>query len=184
MTEKPEAPSALISEALEPEAAVRPISREPITVSVGSSRWVAPLAAGIALIALGLATWALVRSPADGNAAIDSPGNPTANVCSAFQTVTKAVGLQTNTDLGAEPVAQQAVAGNARLALVGGGTYLLNRIPATTPPELAEAVRVFAMNLQDIGMNYLAGVANSDPAQISRLADGRKSSAAIGDLCR
>jgi len=184
MTEKPEAPTALLSEALEPEAALRPVSREPITVSVDSSRWVAPLAAVIALIAVGLATWALVRTPTDGNAANESLGSPAANVCTAFQTVAKAVSLQTNTDLGAEPVAQQAVAGNARLALIGGGAYLLNRIPATTPPELAQAVRVFAMNLQDIGMNYLAGVADSDPAQTSRLADGQKSSATIGGLCR
>jgi hypothetical protein len=184
MTEKPDEAPAHPLEALEPEAASRPVSREPITVSVGSSRWVAPLAAGIALIALGLAIWALVRAPADGNAAIESSVNPAANVCSAFQTVAKAVGLQTNTDLGAEPVAQQAVAGNARLALVGGGAYLLNSIPATTPPELAQAVRTFAWNLQEIGMNYLAGVTNSDPVQLSRLADGEKTSATIGGLCR
>jgi hypothetical protein len=184
MTEKPDEAPANPSEELEPKATSRPISREPITVSLGSSRWVAPLAAGIALIATGLSTWALVRTPAADNATIESSVNPAANVCSAFQTVAKAVGLQTNTDLGAEPVAQQAVAGNARLALVGGGAYLLNSIPATTSPELAQAVRTFAWTLQEIGMNYLAGVTNSDPAQLSRLADGEKTSATIAGLCQ
>ena len=49
--------------------------------------------------------------------------------------------LQTHADLGPEPVALAAVAGNARLALFGGGQYLLNSLDSATPPELADAVR-------------------------------------------
>jgi hypothetical protein len=39
-------------------------------------------------------------------------------ICTAFDTVSKAVPGQTHADLGPDPVAQEAVAGNARSALV------------------------------------------------------------------
>lgn len=153
-------------------------------MSVGSSRWLAPLAAVIALIATGLATWALVKPPAADDAAFAQDGDPKANLCSTAQTVIKAVSMQTNTDLGPDPVAQQAVAGNARLALLGGGGYLLSRIPAAAPQELVDAVREFANGVEDIGMNYLAGVADADPKQTSRLADAQKASEKIMGICQ
>ena len=80
--------------------------------------------------------------------------------------------MQTHVDLGPDPVAQKAVAGNARLALVGGGEYLLRHLDPKTPPELADAVRSFANNLEDIGMNALAEVPGNDPAQAARLSEG------------
>ena len=186
MTDTPEQQPAHSSEAPELEAAPREVSREPITVTVGSSRWLAPLAVVISLIAAGLAAWALVKAPAGNNAAVGQAGDgdPKATVCSAFQTVVNAVSLQTHADLGPEPVAQLAVAGNARLALLGGGQYLLGRIPAAAPSELADAVRGFAGNLEQIGMNYLAGVADSDPAQVNLQADSQGASAKIVGMCQ
>ena len=186
MTETPEQKPAHALEAPEPEAASRAVSREPVTVTVGSSRWLAPLAVVISLIAAGLAAWALMKAPAANNAAVGQAGDadPKATVCNAFQTVVTAVSLQTHTDLGPEPVPQLAVAGNARLALLGGGQYLLGRIPAGAPPELADAVRGFAGNLEQIGMNYLAGVADSDPAQVNLQADSQGASAKIVGMCQ
>ena len=128
----------------------------PQTTRQNVSRWAAPVALLIAVVAVALAIWALVsasrKAPATALA-----GDPKMRVCTAFDTVSKAVQLQTHADLGPEPVALAAVAGNARLALFGGGQYLLNRLDSATPPELADAVRSFANVLQDIGMNALAG---------------------------
>ena len=127
------------------------------------SRWAAPVALLIALIAVALAVWALVSESSEAPAAAQQDGDPKTRVCSAFDTVSNAVQIQTHVDLGPDPVAQKAVAGNARLALVGGGEYLLRHLDPKTPPELADAVRSFANNLEDIGMNALAEVPGTDP---------------------
>ncbi len=112
------------------------------------------------------------------------PADAKVRACGAFDTVTKAVSLQTHIDLGQDPVPQAAIAGNARLALFGGGQYLLNRLDSATPAELADAVRQFANDLQDIGMNALAGVANDVPEQSARLADAEGLRKRITELCK
>ena len=156
------------------------------------SRWVAPAALLIAVIAIGVAIWALVRTP--GEAAVNAQQAPAGNaqgsddakarVCVAFDTVRKAVSLQTNADLGPDPVAKEAVAANARLATLGGGEYLLSRLDPATPPELADPVRSFANNLQDIGMNQLVGMPNTDPAVAARLSEAQAASQQIADMCK
>lgn len=186
MTETPEQRPAQAVEASEDEVVARGVSREPITVKSSSASWLAPLATVISLIAAALAIWALVKAPSH-NAAQTGPvltGDPKATVCSAFQQVVTAVSLQTHTDLGQEPVPMMAVAGNARLALLGGGSYLLSRIPAGTPPELANEVRGFATSLEQIGMNYLAGVPDTDQGQINLQADSQGASSKIVNLCK
>lgn len=118
----------------------------------------------------------------------DKAAEPTAEskqkVCAAFDTVSRAVQLQTNADLGPDPVAQTAVASNARLSLIGGGEYLLSRVDDETPPELADAVRLFANNLEDIGLNALAGVTNEDPQQAARLSSGEDGRNKVAELCK
>jgi hypothetical protein len=148
------------------------------------SRWAAPAALLIAVIAVGLAVWALVSASAKAPAAAEQPGDSKARVCAASDTVSEAVALQTHADLGPDPVAKASVAGNARLALIGGGQYLLNRLDSATPRELADAVRSFANNLQDIGMNQLAQVASDDPAQAARLGEVESVRKRIADLCK
>jgi hypothetical protein len=186
MTETPDQKPAHALEATEPETVSRGVSRNPITVNSSSANWLAPLAVVISLIAAGLAAWALMKAPAKNDAAVGPlvSGDPKTVVCTAFQKVVTAVSLQTHTDLGQEPVPQLAVAGNARLALLGGGQYLLGRIPAGTPPELADAVRGFATNLEQIGMNYLAGVADADQAQVNLQADSQADSSKIVGMCK
>jgi len=157
-----------------------------------SSRWVPAAALLIAVVAIGLAVWALVRT--SDEPAVNAQQPPTVNaqqsddakarVCAAFDTVRKAVSMQTNADLGPDPVAKEAVAANARLATLGGGEYLLSRLDPATPPELADAVRSFANNLQDIGMSQLVGVPNTDPALAAQLGEAQAASPQIADMCK
>jgi hypothetical protein len=152
--------------------------------SGGLSRWAAPAALLIAVIAVGLAVWALVSPPSKAPAADQQPGDLKARVCPAFETVSNAVALQTHKDMGPSPVAILAVAGNARLSLIGGGQYLLNRLDPAPPGELADAIRSFANNLQDIGMNQLAEVPREDPAQAARMSGIEAARQQIAFLCK
>jgi hypothetical protein len=154
----------------------------------------------VAVIAAGTAVWALLRpagdathrepspgapsSAAPSSAAEGRPGDAKAHVCAAFDTVRNAVSLQTNTNLGPDPVAREAVAGNARLATLGGGTYLASRIDPAAPAELTDAVRTFANQLQDIGIKQLAGIPNTDGALSAQFDDAQKTSTHITDLCK
>jgi hypothetical protein len=76
------------------------------------------------------------------------------------------------------------VAANARLATLGGGEYLLSRLDPATPSELADPVRSFANNLQDIGMNQLVGLPNTDPTVAARLSEAQAASQQITDMCK
>ena len=152
-------------------------------------RWISPAALLIAVIAIGIAIWALVRTPGEAAVNAQHPAearsdDAKARVCVAFDMVRKAVSLQTNTDLGPDPVAKEAVAANARLATLGGGEYLLSRLDPATPTELADPVRSFANNLQDIGMNQLVGVPNTDPTVAARLSEAQAASQQIADMCK
>jgi hypothetical protein len=150
----------------------------------GGARVVALLSLLFAMGAIGVAAWALVMAwPQQKNTAQPSAESKQ-KVCAAFDTVSRAVQLQTHADLGPDPIAQQAVAGNARLSLVGGGEYLRSRLDDQTPPDLAEAVRLFANNLDEIGMNALAGATNDDPQQAARLTAGEDGRNKVADLCK
>ena len=168
-----------------------------MTSSVRSERstptWTAPVALAIAVIAVGLAVWALLRAP-DESSSVAGPtpaGNGQqagkagkAGICAAVDTVRNAVTRQTNADFGPDPVAREAVAANARLATIGGGSYLLARLDPTIPADLADAVRTFADDLQDIGMKQLVGTPNTDPALSEQLKAAQATSAHITDLCK
>jgi hypothetical protein len=136
---------------------------------------------GVAAVAV--AVWAPM-SPSSKAPGAMAPGDAKIRVCTAFDTVSKAVPLQTHLDLGPDPVAQVAVAANARLSLIGGGQYLLNSLDSATPPQLADAVRSFASYLQDIGMYRLAGVTDDDPDEANRLTQGDVARKRVADLCR
>lgn len=138
----------------------------------------------IALTAIGVAAYALVLAWPQKQAAVEPTAESKQKVCAAFDTVSKAVQLQTHAELGPDPVAQTAVASNARLSLIGGGDYLLSRLDDQTPPELADAVRLFANNLQDIGVNALAGATNDDPQQAARLTAGEEGRNKVAELCK
>lgn len=148
-----------------------------------STNWIAVAALVVALIAGGLAGWALLRptpkapSPADAS----HSGDPKTNACTAHRTVSSAISLQSHADPGTEV---QGVAANARLAMSGGATYLLAHLNPGTPADLADAIRAFATGLQDISMNALAGVPNTDSAQADRLRAAETLNTRIAELCK
>lgn len=158
-----------------------------------TARWAVPAALVIALVAAGLSTWALLRPPsASAPSAPEAPESFTAQqtddakarVCAAFDTVRNAVSIQTNLNIGTDAVAREAVAANARLATLGGGSYLLSRLDPATPPDLADAIKTFANNLQDIGIRQLVGVQNTDPSMAPLLKSAQDASPRITELCK
>jgi hypothetical protein len=132
----------------------------------------APFAIALAVIALALSLWAAVRVSVNQANAVALPGDPKVRVCTAFEMVAT---MQTRNDL---------APANASLALLGGGDYLLRQLDAYTPARLADAVRAFARDLQDVGMNALAGVPYSDPRQAARQAEGDFDRKQVADLCK
>ncbi|MCX2930728.1 hypothetical protein ORI20_10595 [Mycobacterium sp. CVI_P3] len=142
-----------------------------------------PIAIVIALIALAMSIWAVVSASANDADTVALPGNPKVRVCNAFDMVVRAVALQTRTDLSRGPNPPAAGVGNTGLALVGGGDYLLRQLDADTPAHLADAVRAFARDLQEIGMNTLAGGSYNDPRQAARQAEGEFDRKQVEDLC-
>jgi hypothetical protein len=162
----------------------------PVPESVNSSSRSSQLvviALVTAVAALGVAVWALLSAPSSSDtstATADQSTDPKTRVCSAFELVRGAVSLQTNANLGPDPVATQAVAANARLATLGGGQFLLSRLDDKVPGELADAVRSFANNLEYIGMGQLAGAPANDPTQTNRMNDAQATSTKISELCK
>lgn len=153
-----------------------------------------PIALVIALIATGLAVWALLSMPDESSAAQGMPagdaasgasasGDPKQRLCDAAQVVAVAVQMQTNANLGPEPAAVEAVAANARLAMLGGGEYLLTELGPDTPPEMVDTARSFANSLRAIGINALAGVPNAEPAQADRIKAWEESRKKLGEMC-
>jgi hypothetical protein len=160
----------------------------------GSSRGfiVSVAALVVALVAAGLAVWALTSKPSsseEGGQVFTGTAtdDPKGSICEAFTVIRN--GVQINTNLqppgGPEDVTgSMAVAANARLALYDGGQYLLARLQPDTPPELADQIRKFANNLMDIGARSTAGIPNSDPGQAARLKEADEANAKITELCK
>jgi hypothetical protein len=146
-----------------------------------ASRWLTYAALALATIAVVLAGLAYFH-PAHNSASVaQQGGDAKANVCSAYAATRKAVVLNTHLE-SPNPDVQLAIAANARLALIGGGTYLRERLAANTaaPADLANAANSMANTIQQLGINYLTGAAkdvqdplrndlNSEITQIDKL---------------
>jgi hypothetical protein len=161
------------------EAPVQPVRRM-------LSQWTILAPALIAVVALGVAIWALLRPPSDTP---PSPGaqqvaDAKGRACAAYTTVRAAVALQTRTEVGADPIASQAVAVNARLAMAVGGQHLVDNLGPAVPPELAELLRSLATDLQNLTINALAGTAGDEVSQVARLQSIEADSAKIVELCK
>jgi hypothetical protein len=108
-----------------------------------------------------------------------------AEVCDAFTLVSVGVGNSSALQLeGQDNVGVAlAVAANARLALLGGGQFLLDRVAPATPNELAEAARAFGRTLMDVGIAAIAEVPGNDPAQTQRLEAADRREQEAGRAC-
>jgi hypothetical protein len=105
-------------------------------------------------------------------------------VCATYEKVHQAVLTNTGRSGGTDPIALLGVAANARLALYDGGQYLLKALaerPAT-PPELATAVRQLVDSYQQLAVNYMAEVSQSEID--SSLHAGDQPNATIYDICK
>jgi hypothetical protein len=148
-------------------------SKKPVPAppSSGVSRWL-PLAALVtALIAVVLAALAYFLPPHKGASVPQQGGDAKANVCAAYNTSHKAVVINTHMQSRNpnDAVADLTVATNARLALIGGGAYLRERLAANTaaPSDLTNAAYTFANTVEQLGVNYLvqAGPEVQDPVR-------------------
>ncbi|BBY62628.1 hypothetical protein [Mycolicibacterium helvum] len=131
-----------------------------------------PFAILLAVTALAVSIWVAVRVSTNEANGVALRGDPKTRVCTAFEMVTA---IQSRSDL---------APANASLALLGGGDYLMRQLDANTPAHLAGAVRAFARDLQEVGMNALAGVPYNDPRQAARQAEGDFERRQVADLCK
>lgn len=164
---------------------------EPTTARISKRINVAFVALILAAGALALSAWAVIRSiaPESAGPPIADEATSTAakqKACSAFVTVRRGVSLNTNASAPGGPndvAGGLAVAANARLALFGGGEYLMSQIDAAVPSELREPATEFAETLMDIGAVAISGVPTTEPAQADRLRAAERLSSAIADKC-
>ena len=145
----------------------------------------------LAITAIGLAGWALLRpgagtDPGPSAYSDSQRADAKAKACAAFDMVRR--GVSRNTSLvipgGEGDVAGTlAVAANARIALYDGGQYLLARLDPATPQELADTATGFANTLMDIGAAATAGSLDSDPDQTARLRSADEANVKLDQLC-
>lgn len=136
-----------------------------------ASRWGILLAPVIALIALVFAALAYFHpthsTPAS---AAQQGGDAKANICAAYGAAHNAVVVNTHMQSPKDPTAELSVATSARLALIGSGAYLKDRLDANTaaPTDVASAVNSVANTIEQLGINYLNGAAADAQAALRR----------------
>ncbi|MGV0811162.1 hypothetical protein ABQF34_04325 [Mycolicibacterium boenickei] len=149
---------------------------------------VAMVALVAALAASGVAISALLDKPevSDSAAAPTSEQVSAARTrtCDNFKKVASGVAIQTHTQPEDNPASAQAVAANARLSMLGGGTYLLDNIDPAAPGDLNDAVKAFAGTLQTVAVNALAGMGNDAPDQAALLQKAQVETERIEALCK
>jgi hypothetical protein len=118
---------------------------------------VAALTIAVIAVAIAIVAWFRTEGPSFND---QQTAQAKTNVCLTYNSVRQ--GVVINTHL-ADPVpgdatGQLAVAANARLALLGGGGYLRDRVAAepATPADLAQAVNSIADTIEQLGSAYLA----------------------------
>lgn len=150
------------------------------------SRWPVSVPTVIAVVALGMASWSLVRPLLEADTSPTGPqvAEASERACTAYGRVRAAVALQTHLDIGSDQVALQAVAANARLAMSVGSQHLLASLSPNVPSELSVPIAALATDLQTLTINALAGAPDNDSSQIDTLRSIEAKSAKILDLCK
>jgi hypothetical protein len=147
-------------------------------------------AAAVALVAgalggAGVAAW---WHPGSGSAKSSGQkaADATKDVCAAAVLARQAVAnnMHLKNPDPQNPVAQLAVAANARLSLTASAAYLRGRLEANpgTPHDVVTAARAMAGELEHLNLSYLVGQPNSDREQLGRDLDARI--AELGKLCQ
>ena len=149
-------------------------------------RWATLALALVAVVATGVAVWALTRTPSENSATPTSQevADAKGRACEAYIKVRTAVALQTQGAVSADPAAAQAVAANARLAMSVGSQHLVDNLSPAVPAELAGLLRTLATDLQNLTINALAGTPDDDAGQVTRLRDLEANSTKIVEQCK
>jgi hypothetical protein len=107
-----------------------------------------------------------------------------AKVCAAYDKVHSAVKASSARDEGTDPTAQLAFALNGRQALLAGSEYLRTVLSAepATPKDLATTVRKLTDSFQELVIDYLNGL-NESQMQ-APLQAGNDATLAIEGLCK
>lgn len=173
------------TDAEQPESA----GRSPVVIAV--------IAMLVAIATLGLSAymWRNPLTPIDApTAASAAPAEPTftdaqrdeakARICDAFLVVSAGVANSSALQpVDGDAVGAVAIATNARLALLGGGQYMLTRVDPAAAPELAEAARGFGNALMDVGAAAVAQIPSDDPANQERVKDADEGNVKLQSIC-
>ena len=189
-TDEAEAPNETDS-AVEglPEQAPR-ATRRPRKVKIkrsGNLRWraYAPLAIAALAVVIAVVAWFRPVHTASQHFTAQQSADAKTSLCSAYTAAHQAVVINTHlaNPRAGDPIGSLAVAANARLALLGGGTYLGDRIAAqpAAPADLAKTLTYMADTIEQLGINYLAGAPNSVQDQLRINLD--KEIRALDQLC-
>ena len=151
--------------------------------------WLTLVALAVAVIALLLGVLSLffAKSGSEKYSGQESQDART-RICEVTGTVRVATSINTNmsSPVPDDPIGGLAVAANARLALLGGGEYVLARLAAepATPADLSKAAAAMANTMQELGINYLAG-ASADSSVQQPLRDNLSTQIAdLDNLCQ
>jgi hypothetical protein len=107
-------------------------------------------------------------------------------LCAAYEQVRKAGDVAGTRNGGGDPTSILAVATSTRQVLDVGSRYLITKLntePAT-PSDLATAIRKLADVYQEMTVDYLDGLSNSDPELSPLLRAGDEAHSTIQGLCR
>jgi len=174
-----------MTHAAEPDE--EPVAPPPPPPARSPWRWATAVLAVVAVASSGVAVWALTRAPATEQPqefSAQQVADAKARACQAYVKVRTAVALQTQSSGGDDPVASQAVAANARLAMAVGSEHLVDNLSPAVPAELAGLLRTLATDLQDLTIDALAGSADGQSGQVARLQALETNSAKIVELCK
>ena len=186
--EKSEDKTTTLSKPAKATAKATDTASESGSGSVSVTQIIAIVAVVIGLIAAGIGgyAWYQVKHQAKTYTQAEQDTAKIA-LCDAMKTVSKGIAINTNLAVPGGPddtTGALAVAANARLALITGGQYLLNKIDPAVPADLATVTRKYANTLLDIGAAATAGDQTDDAQQKVRLDDAGADSKQINDICK
>ncbi len=109
-----------------------------------------------------------------------------AAVCTAYEQIRKAGDVAGARNGASDPTAILTVATSTRQVLEVGSRYLITKLDTepATPPDLAAAVRKLADVYQEMTVDYLDGLSNSDPELGPLLRAGDEAHSTIEGLCK
>lgn len=182
-------PAKTTKSAVSKSAPPKPAPPKPASPTSAWRLLIAAAVAGLAAGALGAAAVVGLSHPGSDSSAkstVRDANDAKLDVCAAALLARQAVAKNmhlVNPDP-ENPLAQLAVAANARLALVGGAAYLRGRADAdaAAPGEVLDAARAMAGALEHLNVSYLVGQSNSEHEQLGRDLDSRV--AEMGRLCQ